>query len=135
MRASWFVVTGSLAREPTRLDDGRPAGRLMNAAALRQLQAAGMEVGSHALSHVRLPEIDDARPCAEVVESSGTLQQILGTIVNGFAYPYGAWDGRRVAAVEGAAATMLNNIGDVTHPAVGGGTSAPNLRSFSMFRC
>ncbi len=45
------------------------------------------------------------------------------------------WDARCVAAVEGAAATLLNNIGDVMHHRAGGGANASNLRSFWMFRC
>lgn len=102
MRATWFVVTGSLGCEPTWPDDGRPAGRLLNAQELREMQAAGMEIGSHTVSHARLPTLDDEALSHELCDSRSALEDALGAAVSSFAYPYGAWDARCADAVRRA---------------------------------
>jgi peptidoglycan/xylan/chitin deacetylase (PgdA/CDA1 family) len=100
MRATWFMVSGSLGVEPAWPADGRPSGRLLNAMELREMQSAGMEIGSHTVSHARLTQIDDSHLRSELVESKHALENILGAEVGSFAYPYGAWDARCEAAVQ-----------------------------------
>jgi peptidoglycan/xylan/chitin deacetylase (PgdA/CDA1 family) len=102
MRASWFIVSGSVGRAPAWPNDGRPAGRLLDAAELREMHEAGLEIGSHGANHVRLPEVDDARLAHEVTGSKALLEDILGETVGSFAYPYGAWDARCADAVRQA---------------------------------
>lgn len=102
MRATWFVVAGSVGREPAWPDDGRPSGRLLDASELRALLAAGMEIGSHSVSHARLPTLDDAALRHEVADSKRALEDTLGHEVAGFAYPYGVSDERCAAAVREA---------------------------------
>lgn len=99
MCASWFIVSGSIGREPAWPADGRPAGRLLNAAELRQMHAAGMEIGSHTVSHARLPDLDEAALARELSDSKSALEDAIGAPVSSFAYPYGAWDERCEAAV------------------------------------
>jgi len=102
MRATWFVVTGSIGESPKWPADGRPEGRLLNAIELHEMQACGMEIGSHTVRHVRLTEADDARLVSELVDSKSALDDLLGKSVGSFAYPYGAWDARCADAVEQA---------------------------------
>lgn len=102
MRASWFVVTGSIGESPKWPADGRPKGRLLNADELCTMQACGMEIGSHTVNHLRLTEADDVRLTSELVESKVTLEGLLGRPVASFAYPYGAWDARCADAVKRA---------------------------------
>lgn len=102
MRASWFVVTGSIGQSPRWPEDGRPEGRLLNAGELRDMHGNGMEIGSHSVSHVRLTEIDDAHLAQELGDSKAALEDLLGSPVDSFAYPYGAGDARCAAAVKQA---------------------------------
>ncbi|NMG16545.1 polysaccharide deacetylase family protein [Aromatoleum bremense] len=102
MRATWFVVSGSIGREPSWPATGRPAGRLLNAAELREMQSAGMEIGSHTVSHVRLTEISEAHRRSELVDSRTEIEGALGNAISSFAYPYGVWDSDCVKAVEQA---------------------------------
>jgi peptidoglycan/xylan/chitin deacetylase (PgdA/CDA1 family) len=102
MRASWFVVTGSIGQSPKWPNEGRPSGRLLNALELRDMQACGMEIGSHAVNHMRLTKTDDTRLAQELADSKATLEDLLGNPVGSFAYPYGAWDARCAAAVKHA---------------------------------
>lgn len=102
MRATWFVVSGSLGQAPGWPACGRPQGRLLDASDLRGMQENGMEIGSHTVNHVRLTEADDACLMQELVDSKNALEAILGKPVGSFAYPYGAWDDRCAGAVEKA---------------------------------
>ena len=102
MRATWFVVTGSIGESPKWPADGRPEGRLLNADELRAMQTSGMEIGSHTVSHVRLTEADNSQLASELAESKTTLEDLLGRPVTSFAYPYGAWDARCANAVKQA---------------------------------
>jgi peptidoglycan/xylan/chitin deacetylase (PgdA/CDA1 family) len=102
MRATWFVVSGSIGQEPAWPADGRPAGRLLSADELRDMQRAGMEIGSHSVNHIRLTEADDARLMTELSASRADLGNILGCEVQSFAYPYGARDERCEGAVREA---------------------------------
>jgi peptidoglycan/xylan/chitin deacetylase (PgdA/CDA1 family) len=102
MRATWFIVSGSVGQPPQWPADGRPAGRLLNAAELREMRDSGMEIGSHTVNHVHLPETDDTHLLQELTESKAMLEAILGHPISSFAYPYGAWDDRCAEAVKHA---------------------------------
>ena len=65
--------------------------RYMNVDQIRELYAAGWEIGSHGLSHVDLTTRPD-RQEDEIVESRRQLQALLGISVMSFAYPFGAYD-------------------------------------------
>lgn len=105
MRASWFIVSGSVGKSPQWPADGRPAQRLLNSAELRRMLDSGMEIGSHTVNHVRLTEVDDARLAQELADSRNALEDMLGNAVRSFAYPYGAWDPRCAGAVKQAGYT------------------------------
>lgn len=105
MRATFFIVSGSVGHEPRWPADGRPMGRLLSADELRDMQACGMEIGSHTMSHARLPDLDDVALVQELTDSRGVLEGLLGQRVGSFAYPYGAWDARCAAAVQRAGYT------------------------------
>lgn len=102
MHATWFLVSGSLGKNPDWPSDGRPAGRLLNREELRAMRASGMEIGSHTAHHVRLTDADDSLLRAELSESKTTLEDALGHEITSFAYPYGAWDERCVNQVRAA---------------------------------
>lgn len=105
MRATWFVVTGAIGQKPTWPADGRPVERLLNAAELREMQGAGMEIGSHSVNHVRLTELDDTRLQQELLDSRTALENLLGSAVTSFAYPFGACDARCAEGVRQAGYT------------------------------
>jgi peptidoglycan/xylan/chitin deacetylase (PgdA/CDA1 family) len=72
---------GQLARVP-RLP-------LLTAAGLRELNAAGFEVGCHGLTHAALDGLSRAEADREVVGSQRALEDALGRPVDLLAYPYG----------------------------------------------
>lgn len=102
MRATWFIVTGSIGSSPRWQADGRPNERLLDAAELREMHATGMEIGSHTVSHIRLPDSTSADRNRELLDSKARLEEILGGSVMSFAYPYGAWNADCEDAVRAA---------------------------------
>jgi peptidoglycan/xylan/chitin deacetylase (PgdA/CDA1 family) len=89
--ATMFIISGLIGG--TNEWDGEPVWPLMTADQLREVASAGMEIGSHSVSHVRLAELDAERVKAEVGDSREALSELIGRPVRGFAYPYGSMNG------------------------------------------
>jgi peptidoglycan/xylan/chitin deacetylase (PgdA/CDA1 family) len=70
--------------------DGHPTPPLMSLARLRELADLGIEVGSHAWSHIRLAEQTPELQLRELRDSRARLQDSLGREVPHLCYPYGS---------------------------------------------
>jgi peptidoglycan/xylan/chitin deacetylase (PgdA/CDA1 family) len=103
MTATVFAVSEELGKE-NRWD--REAGerpeRLLSASALRDVAAAGIEIGSHGRLHRDLTRCSEQELQDEVAGSKRELEAALGQPVLTFCYPHGRWDRRARAAVEAA---------------------------------
>jgi peptidoglycan/xylan/chitin deacetylase (PgdA/CDA1 family) len=99
--ATVFVVAGGLGGHNA-WDEPGPRKSLMTAADVRRVAGMGIEIGSHSLSHVPLPEATDAALFAEVRSSRLLLAKLAGRAVTGFCYPYGGVGEREIAAVRAA---------------------------------
>lgn len=88
--ASVFVVADRLSGT-SEWDEGA-AWPLLAARQVADLAAAGMEIGSHGATHVRLAGLDAGQLRAEVSGSRTSLSELTGVPVRGFAYPYGSMD-------------------------------------------
>ena len=85
--AGWFAA------------DGRDTPPLLSAARIRDLRRAGVDFGSHSVSHRKLARVGPAIIRDEVVRSKIALEDLLGEEVRHFCYPYGSHDLRTMAAV------------------------------------
>ena len=65
------------------------ADQYMNIDQIKEMAAAGWEVGSHSISHQDLTTLDPERQRYEIVESRTMLQNELGVPVLTIAYPFG----------------------------------------------
>ncbi len=60
---------------------------------LRQLAAAGVEIGAHTRTHADLGRIGDPRRLYdEVVQATRELEDLVGRPVRRFAFPFGQWE-------------------------------------------
>ena len=75
---------------------------LLSAAGVRELASAGIEIGSHSASHVRLSGLAPGQLAGQVAQSRADLVELLGAEVAGFAYPYGDMDAAARQAVHDA---------------------------------
>jgi peptidoglycan/xylan/chitin deacetylase (PgdA/CDA1 family) len=98
--ATMFVISDRLGGSNEWCDG--PAQPLMSAEQVGELAAAGMEVGSHAATHVRLAGIGADQLKAEVSGSRTSIGELIGAPALGFAYPYGSMDAAARRAVHDA---------------------------------
>jgi peptidoglycan/xylan/chitin deacetylase (PgdA/CDA1 family) len=100
MHATLYVVAGRLGG-CNGWDDG-PRLDLLDADGVRAVAAAGHEIGSHTLTHVRLSGADPATSAEEIAGSRQVLQEVLDAEVAGFCYPWGDFDAAAAEAVRAA---------------------------------
>jgi peptidoglycan/xylan/chitin deacetylase (PgdA/CDA1 family) len=119
--ATMFIVSG-LMGGTTEWYEGA-AWPLMSAERVRELAAAGMEIGSHTITHLRLAGADADQLKAEVSDSKASLSDLIGAPIRGFAYPYGSMDTAAQRAVRDAgydyacaANTPMTELGLMTLP-------------------
>lgn len=92
--ATLFAVAGKSGGWNDWMPQGSERRSLMTAQQLRQLPKWNVTVGSHSLTHARLPGLDDQTLTQELGDSRTRLADILGQDVNLLAYPHGLYDER-----------------------------------------
>jgi peptidoglycan/xylan/chitin deacetylase (PgdA/CDA1 family) len=102
--ATVFVVAGMLGKENNwqHRYEPRPRMKLLGVDGVREISARGTEVGAHGMSHVALSGLEAELLEEEVRGSRQVLSEVLGEVVEGFCYPYGAIDSAAVQAVRRA---------------------------------
>lgn len=94
---------------------GEPAAPLMTDAQLRECHASGLvEIGSHGMTHRRLPDLTVQQARDEITAAKASLEAVLDAPVVSFAYPYGAYGDREVDYVRDAGYRF--GIGTVNGP-------------------
>lgn len=56
---------------------------------IREMADYGIKFGSHSVTHTRLPKLSSQEAQREIVDSKAALEDLLGTEVRTFGYPYG----------------------------------------------
>jgi peptidoglycan/xylan/chitin deacetylase (PgdA/CDA1 family) len=97
--ATVYAVAGLVGRTAEWLAaDGLPQPPLMDAAGLRAVRRAGIQVGSHAMDHVPLAGLARLALATQLAGSRRVLEDLLGESVTHLCYPYGSHDPAVVAA-------------------------------------
>ncbi len=110
----------------------------VNGDQVREMDAHGIQIGSHTVSHADLTKTNGGELEHQVRDARAGLEALLGHPVLDFCYPAGRYDGRVVAAVQSAGydtATTTNsgvahNLGDRytwTRVRVSGGERLPDF--------
>ncbi len=84
-QATVYVITGSVRKDEldrTYLSWGE----------IKEMQSAGIEMGSHTASHPRLTSVDLSSAKQEIEQSKRGIEQKLGTACESFCYPGGMWN-------------------------------------------
>jgi peptidoglycan/xylan/chitin deacetylase (PgdA/CDA1 family) len=100
VRATFFISPGLLGEQHWRVPGD--AGRLLDAEDARALAAAGMDIGSHAMTHPDLRLLDGRELAFELEESKAAVEGITGRPCRTLAYPYGLYDERVIEAAAAA---------------------------------
>lgn len=128
-RATVFVIAGFLGRTSGAVwphGDPPEFGRFLTGPQLHALQGAGLEIGSHTMTHPRLTEIGAEARERELADARASLEALLGHPVAALAYPEGDVD----PAVEHAATSAGYALGFTTVP----GRNAPGDRPTALRR-
>jgi peptidoglycan/xylan/chitin deacetylase (PgdA/CDA1 family) len=95
--ATVYVTIGFIgASSPWIGPDGD--GAMMDEAQLRDLAAAGWELGAHTMTHPDLSTMDYDACRQEIEQSRVELEEIAGAKVETFAYPFGRYGPEAIAA-------------------------------------
>jgi len=73
---------------------GDVAERLMTVEEVRRWLAAGMEVGSHSMTHRNLRHLEESEAREEIAGSKKKLEDTYAVPIRHFSYPYGSWNER-----------------------------------------
>lgn len=76
--------------------------RLMDWEHIRQLLKAGMEVGSHTVSHTQLTQLSDDAVKHELTHSRRIIEEQLQQPITSFCFPEGAYQDRHIPLVRAA---------------------------------
>lgn len=118
--ATFFVIAGFV---------GRPG--YLSRAQLRELAAAGFELGSHSATHRMLPALAPHELEAELAGSRATLEDASGAPVRHFSFPHGRWSPEAIAAALRAGyETISTSEAGLNGPR----TSAARLRRIAVQR-
>jgi len=102
MNASWFVVTKDIGQVSSWKDTHAPTLKLLEPSQLLEMQDAGMEIGSHTQTHLRLTQATQQQIALELKCSKKHLTDILNRPVISFAYPYGLYNQEILSATQAA---------------------------------
>ena len=91
LTATFFVVAGRLGTPGFLDEDG-----------VRELAAAGMDVGCHGMRHRPWRGLDDGALREELVEAKGILEALVERPVTEAACPFGSYDRRVLKTLRGA---------------------------------
>ncbi len=98
LQAEFFVVTGRIGT----------AGSL-SVSNIQDLQAAGMEIGSHGVDHVDWRKLNRDQLASELEVSRDRLADICGRTIVSAAIPYGEYNGRVFRGLKEAGYTSAYN--------------------------
>jgi len=73
-------------------------GAMMSAEQLRELAQAGWELGAHTMTHPDMAALDYDACLKEISDSRVALEELTGTPVETFAYPFGSYGPAALAA-------------------------------------
>ncbi len=102
MKATWFITTDCIGKHAGWMGPPSEQTKMLAADQLREMSAAGMEIGSHTCSHPDLSTLSLQQQTLELSESKHLLEDLLQTSVTGFAYPYGRYNEESLTAIKAA---------------------------------
>ena len=116
MKATVYVLANrELNKNEWDIPKGEPAAPLMDDRMIRTCHGSGrIEIGSHGLNHLHLPELNSAELEQEVANSKAILEDLTGDTIHSFAYPYGDYSDREATQVADAGYDF--GIGTVNGP-------------------
>jgi len=100
-RAVFFPIINFIGTDKTIPEyNNTQYGKIMDWAMINEMSSAGMEFGSHTISHPILTETDDTQLLSELKDSKEILEEHLQRKIHSFCYPKGLFDGRSISLLK-----------------------------------
>ena len=99
--ATVFVTTGWVTDAGPR-SEGMALDEMLTWSQIRDLAAAGVEIGAHSHSHAQLDQLPEAELSRELSDSRTQLEECTGVAIRTLAYPFGYSNKRVRLAVRSA---------------------------------
>lgn len=88
-----YIVAGELSGSSYWLrEDNHEPGKLMSEQQIKEIYSAGIEIGSHTMTHPRLATLSSEDCARELIKSKEILEELLDTGIDHICYPYGSCD-------------------------------------------
>lgn len=100
VRGTFYVSPGLFGTQHWQVSGDE--GRLLDAGDAKALVEAGMELGSHTMTHPDLRKLSDEDLASELEASKAAIEKITDCPCRTLAYPYGLYDDRVTAATAAA---------------------------------
>lgn len=123
--ATAFVVPGWID-DPDQIPEGERYSRIVTWDAVTALRDAGHDLGSHGMTHVRLPNQTDKEMTAEIRDSKDRIQSVTGAAIRHFSAPYGR--------ISDAVVREIRNAGYETVSTTMPGVNGPDERRTGILR-
>jgi peptidoglycan/xylan/chitin deacetylase (PgdA/CDA1 family) len=128
LSATLYVTTGYVGGTGRWLVDCDEQDRpMMGWSQLREVAAAGVEIGAHSHTHPQLDRLSAVRLATEIRRPKDLLEDQLAAAVTSFAYPFGYWDGATRRAVAAAGYDSACGVGELPARLDGGRLALPRL--------
>jgi peptidoglycan/xylan/chitin deacetylase (PgdA/CDA1 family) len=112
--ATVYVLAGAIGQPNPWMS--RDLGlRMMNESELRDLVAAGWELGAHSVTHPDMSSLSYQACLREMLRSKTAVEQLAGVVVQTFAYPFGSHGPAAVAAARDAGFTAAVSTGEAVN--------------------
>jgi peptidoglycan/xylan/chitin deacetylase (PgdA/CDA1 family) len=109
--ATVYVLAGKIGKaNPWMMPNLRH--RMMTESELRELVAAGWDLGAHSMTHPDMSTLPYDACLREMIDSKRTLEELAGLAVETFAYPFGSYGPAAVAAAQAAGFTAAVSTGE-----------------------
>jgi peptidoglycan/xylan/chitin deacetylase (PgdA/CDA1 family) len=99
--ATIYVATGLIGK-PNPWMPAEAGARMMNEREIREIAAAGFEIGAHTVTHPDLSQLDRESCLEEMLQSRLVLEEMTDGAVRTFAYPFCRYGPAAVAAAREA---------------------------------
>lgn len=102
--ATVYVISGLIGR-PNPWMAPETGSRIVTEDEIREMHAAGVEIGAHTVDHPDLEQLDEEACLDQMARSKAELEAIVGARIDTFAYPYCRYGPAAVAAARRAGFT------------------------------
>lgn len=96
LKGTFNLNSGCFPPEDISYEPGTIHRRMPRSKAKKVYTDCGWEIATHAYTHPSLVRLPVHTATAEVLRDRQELEELFGTVIRGFAYPYGAYDDKSV---------------------------------------